>query len=167
MCVLSRIQLLVILGTIARQAPLSMGFPRQKYWSGLPFPPSGNLLNPGIEPTFLAYPALVGGFFTSWATSSVQFSRSVASDSLRPHEPQHTRPPCPSPTPWVTQIHVHLVRDAIQPSYPLSSPSPPAFNLSQHQCLFQGVSSLHQVAKGLEFQLQHQSFQWTPRTDLL
>ena len=50
--------------------------------------------------------------------------------------------------------------DAIQPSHPLSPPSPPAFNLSQHQGLFQWVSSLHQVAKVLELQLQHQSFQW-------
>jgi len=64
-----------------------------------------------------------------------------------------------------TQTHVHWVSDAIQPSHPLSYPSP-AFNLSQHQCLFKWVSSSHQVAKGLEFQLQHQSFQWTPRTDL-
>ena len=66
-----------------------------------------------------------------------------------------------------TQTHVHWVGDAIQPSHPLSSPSPPAFNLSQHQDLFKWVSSSHQVAKVLEFQLQHQSFQWTPRTDLL
>ena len=66
-----------------------------------------------------------------------------------------------------TQTHVHWVGDAIQPSHPLSFPSPPALNLSQHQGLFQWVSSSHQVAKVLEFQLQHQSFQWTPRTDLL
>ena len=59
------------------------------------------------------------------------------------------------------------VGDAIQPSLPLSSPSPPALNLSQHQGIFQWVSSSHQVAKVLEFQLQYQSFQWTPRTDLL
>ena len=58
-----------------------------------------------------------------------------------------------------TQTHVHWVSDAIQPSHPLSSPSP-AFNLSQHQGLFQWVSSLYQVAKVLEFQLQHQSFKW-------
>ena len=64
------------------------------------------------------------------------------------------------------QTHVHWVSDAIQPSHPLSSPSPPTFNISQHQGLFQWVSS-HQVAKVFEFQLQHQSFQWTPRTDLL
>ena len=67
----------------------------------------------------------------------------------------------------LAQTCVHQVGDAIQPSHPLSSPSPPAFDLSQHQDLFQWVSSSHQVAKVLEFQLQHQSFQWTPRTDLL
>ena len=66
-----------------------------------------------------------------------------------------------------TQTHVHWVGDAIQPSHPLSSPSPPAFNLSQDQGLFQWVSFSHQVAKVLEFHLQHQSFQWTPRTDFL
>ena len=63
-----------------------------------------------------------------------------------------------------TQIHVHWVIDAIQPSHPLSSPSP-AFSLSQNQGLFQWVSSSHQVAKVLEFQLQHHSFQWIFRTD--
>ena len=66
-----------------------------------------------------------------------------------------------------TQTHVHWVGDAIQPYHSLSSPSPPAPNPSQHQGLFQWVNSLHEVAKVLEFQLQHQSFQWTPRTDLL
>ena len=69
--------------------------------------------------------------------------------------------------PESTQTHVHWVSDAIQPSHPLSSLSLPALNLSQHQGLFQWVSSSHEVAKVLEFQLQHQSFQWTPRTDLL
>ena len=59
-----------------------------------------------------------------------------------------------------TQTHVHWVGDAIQPSHPLSSLSPPTFNLSQHWGLFKWVSSLHQVAKVLEFQFQHQSFQW-------
>ena len=66
-----------------------------------------------------------------------------------------------------TQTHVHRVGDAIQPSRPLSSPSPPAPNPSQHQGLFQWVNSSCEVAKVLEFQLQHQSFQRTPRTDLL
>ena len=65
-----------------------------------------------------------------------------------------------------TQSHVHRVGDAIQPSHPLLSPSPLAFNLSQHHGLFKWVSSSHQVGKVLEFQLQHQSFQWTPKTDL-
>ena len=69
--------------------------------------------------------------------------------------------------PEFTQTHAHWVGDTIQPSRPLSSPSPPAPNPSQHQGLFQWVSSSHQVAKVLEYQLQHQSFQWTPRTDLL
>ena len=69
--------------------------------------------------------------------------------------------------PESTKTHVHWVDDAIQPSHPLSSTFPPALNLSQHQDLFQWVSSSHQVAKVLEFQLQQQSLQWTPRTDLL
>ena len=69
--------------------------------------------------------------------------------------------------PEFTQTHVDWVSDAIQPSHPLSSSSPPTFNLSQHQGLFKWVSSSHQVAKILKFQLQYQSFQWTLRTDLL
>ena len=69
--------------------------------------------------------------------------------------------------PEFTQTHVHWVGDAIQPSHPLLSPSPPAPNPSQHQGLFQWVNSSFEVAKVLEFQPQHQSFQWTPRTGLL
>ena len=69
--------------------------------------------------------------------------------------------------PEFTQTHVHWVSDAVQPSHPLLSPSPSAFNFSQHQGLFKWVSTLHQVAKVLEFQLQHQSFQWIFRTDFL
>ena len=65
----------------------------------------------------------------------------------------------------LTQTHVHWVGDAIKPSHPLLSPSPPVFNLSQHQHLFQLISSSHQVAKVLEFQLQHSSYQWIFRTD--
>ena len=67
----------------------------------------------------------------------------------------------------LAQTHVHWVNDALQPSHPLSSPSPPAFNLSQDQGLFKWVSSSHQVTKVSEFQLQHQSFQWIFRTDFL
>ena len=69
--------------------------------------------------------------------------------------------------PEFTQTHVHQVRDAIYPSHPRSSPSPPAPNPSHHQSLFQWVNSSHEAAKVLEFQLKHQSFQRTPRTDLL
>ena len=69
--------------------------------------------------------------------------------------------------PESTQTHVYQVDDAIQPSHPLSSLTPLALNLSQHQGLFQWVSSSHQMAKVLEFQLQHQSFQWIFRTDFL
>ena len=72
---------------------------------------------------------------------SVQFTCSVLFDSLRPHEPQHARPPCPSPTLEPPQTHVHWVSDTIQPSHALLSPSPPAFNISQHQGLFQWVSA--------------------------
>ena len=69
--------------------------------------------------------------------------------------------------PEFTQTYIHWVGDVIQPAHPLSSSSPPAPNPSQQQGLFQWVNSSHEVAKVLEFQLQHQSLQWTPRTDLL
>ena len=72
---------------------------------------------------------ICGSFFRN------QFSLSVVSNSLGPRGLQHTRLPCPSPTPELAQTHVHQVGDAIQPSHPLPSPSP-AFNLSQHQSLF-------------------------------
>ena len=86
--------------------------------------------------------------------------------TLQPNDLKHTRPPCPSPTPAVHPNPCqHWAGDAIQLSHPLSSPSP-ALNLSQHQGLFKWVSSSHQVAKVLEFQLQHQSFGWIRRTDL-
>ena len=118
-------------------------------------------------------PALAGRFFTTEPPGkpkvSYQFS-SVAQlcptlcdpmDRSMPGLPVHHQ------LPEFTKTHIHWVGDAMQPSRPLSSPSPPALNLSQHQGLFKWVSSSHQVAKVLEFQLQHQSFQWTLRTDLL
>ena len=99
--------------------------------------------------------------------SSVQFS-SVAQSCLTLCDPMN----CSTPglpvhhqLPEFTQTHVQRVGVAIQPSHPLSSPSP-ASSPSQHQGLFQWVNSLHEVTKILEFQLQHQSFQWTPRSDL-
>ena len=101
------------------------------------------------------------------SVQSVKFSHSVMCNSLKPHELQHARPPCLSPIPGAcsNSCYYHQVRNAIQPSHPLSSSSPPDFNLSQNQGLFQWVSSLHQVAKVVELQLQHQSFQWIFRTD--
>ena len=81
------------------------------------------------------------------------FSCSVRSGSLQPHELQHPRFPVLHHLLELAQTHVHWVGDAIPPSHPLLSPYPPAFYLSQHQDLFQWVSSSHQVAKGLEFQL--------------
>ena len=100
---------------------------------------------------------------------SVQFS-SVAQSCLTLCDPMN----CSTPglpvhhqLPEFTQTHVHRISDAIQPPHPLSSPSPPAPNPSQHQSLFQRVNASHEVAKVLEFQLQHHSFQRNPRADLL
>ena len=108
-------------------------------------------------------------FSVQQSESAIQFS-SVAQSCPALCDPMNlSRPGLPvhHQLPESTPTHVHWVSDAIQPSHPLSSPSPPAFSLSQHQGLFQWVSSSPQVATVLEFQLQHQSFQWTPRTDLL
>ena len=89
--------------------------------------------------------------------SHLKFSRSVISDYLWPHGLQHTRLLCPSPTPGACSNSCHPVSDASQPFHPLLFPFPSAFNLSQHQCLFQWVISSRRVAKELELQLQHQS----------
>ena len=100
----------------------------------------------------------------------VKVFSSVAQSCPTLYDPMnHSTPGLPvhHQLPEFTQTHVHWVSDAIQPSHPLLSPSPPALNLSQHHCLFKWVSSSHQVAKVLEFQLQHQSLQWTLRTDVL
>ena len=99
--------------------------------------------------------------------SSVQFRHSVMSDSLRPMNRSMPGLPVHHQLWEFTQTHVHRAGDTIQPSHPLSSPSPPAPNPSQHQRLIQWVNSSHEVAKVLEFQLQHHSFQRNPRDDLL
>ena len=101
---------------------------------------------------------------TLFRISSVQFSHSVVSDSLRPHEPQHTRPPCPSPAPGVYPNPCpssQWCHPTISSSVILLLPS-----IFPSITVFSNELAL-QVAKVLEFQLQHQSFQWTPRTDLL
>ena len=97
--------------------------------------------------------------------SSVQFS-SVAQSCLTLCDPMnHSTPGLPVHHQLLefTQTHIHWVGDAIQPSHPLSSPSSPAPSPSQHQGLFQWVNTSHEVAKVLEFQLQHQSFQRTSK----
>ena len=210
------------------QAPLSMGFSRQEYWSGLPFPPPGDLPDPGIKPRSLMTPAVAGGFFSTsgtwgaprktarwvqklstyscppkfpwsvagrekkenpktylisrsrkWQPTPVSLPenpmdqepggvQSISVQSLRrvwvlwPHGLQHTRPPCPSPTPWAYSNSGTLSRwfhPAISSCHPLLLPPSMFPNIS--------MSSSHQVAKVLEFQLQHQSFQWIFRTDFL
>ena len=162
---------------------LFMGFLQQEYWGGLWFPlPVEHALSelfPMTHPSSVALHSVVHSFIKllkslhhdkavidELGISSAEFSRSVVSDSLRPHGLQHTRLPCPSELPELGQTHLHRVSDTIQPSHPLSSPSP-AFSLAQHQGLFQWVSSSRQGAKVLELQLQHQSFQWIFRTDCL
>ena len=118
-----------------------------------------NLFNFHISPC-ITFPPV------NWL-SSVQFSHWIVSDSLQPHEQHHVRPPCPPPTPGVHPNSCPLSR-WYHPNIsfciiPFSSCS----QSFQHQGLFKWVSSSHQVAKVLEFQLQHQSFKWTPRIDFL
>ena len=108
-----------------------------------------------------------------WTTNSVQFSSvqslspSVVSDSLRPHESQHARPPCPSPTPGIhsdSRPSSPWCHPAISSSVVPFSSCPQS---SQHQSLFQWVNTSHKVAKVLELELEHHSFQRNPRVDLL
>ena len=103
----------------------------------------------------------VGSRYTVSSVTQLCLTLCDPMDCSTPGFPVHHQLPEP------IQTHVHRIGDAIQPSHPLLSPSTPTFNLSQHQGLSQWVSSLHQVAKGLEFQLQHHSFQWTFRADFL
>ena len=144
---------------------------------GLLCPSTGDLPDPGIEPASLMSSALAGRFFTASATweaqfwlfhfTSVLFSHSVVSDFLRTYGLQHARPPCSSSTgrvysnscPLSWWFHPTISSSVI--------PSPLAFNLSQNQGLFKWVSSSYQVAKVLQFQLQHQSFQWIFSADFL
>ena len=120
-----------------------------------------NLRFPNLDSTIIAFGTHI--CLAVMLISSVQWYPTLCDpmDCKTPGLPDHHQ------LPEFTQTHAHWVGDVIQPSHPLSSPSPPAFNLSQHQGLFQWISSSHQVAKVLEFQLQHQSFQWMFRTDFL
>ena len=139
MCVcawlLSCVQLFATPWTVARQAPLSVGFTRREYWSGWPCPSAEGLPNPGMEAGSLALQ--VESLLLSCLGrpyQSVQFSHSIVLDSLWLRGPQHTPGfPVHHQLLEFTQKHAHRVTDAIQPSHPLSSPSPPAFSLSQYQ----------------------------------
>ena len=129
----------------------------------LPFPSPGDLPYPGIEPRS---PALEADTLTSeppgkpciyiytYIYIPVQFSSVAQPCPILCHPMNRSTPGLPVHHQLLefTQTHIHGVSDAIQPSHPLSSPSPPAPNLSQHQSLFQWVSSSHEVAKVLEFQ---------------
>ena len=173
-----------------------MEFSRREYWSGLPFPPPEDLPNPGTKPRshcisgrFFTIWATREAHSSFWwrpiknqsssktnqhqRQSGIPAERTLSSvtqscltlcdtmDCSTPGFPVHRQ------LQKLAQTHVHWVGDAIQPSHPLLSPSPPAFNLSQHQGLFQWVSTSQQVAKVLELQLQHQTFQWIFWTDFL
>ena len=162
MCVpahsLSRVWLFVTPRTVAHQVPLSLAFFRQESWSGLPCPPPGDLPDPGFQPASPVSPAkqvdsLPASPSLMYQIRLDQISRSVMSASLRPHESQHARPPCPSLTPGVhsdSHPSSQWCHPAISSSVVPFSSAPKA---SQHQSLFQWVNSLHEVAKVLEFQL--------------
>ena len=140
--------------TITHQVPLSMEVSRQEYWSGLPF------LTPIFmficEQSHYLFQKFSNLFCFPSVFSSVAQSCTILCDLMdcsTPGLPVHHQ------LPELAHTHVHRIGDAIQPSHSLSFPSPSAFTLSQHQGLFQRITSVHQVAKVLEFQLQHQFFQ--------
>ena len=167
---LSRVQLSATPWTVAHQAPLSMGFPRQEYWTGLPFPLPGDLSDPGIEPVFchlLHWQADSLPLSHLGSTKNLKFSGSVNPTLCNPMRCSMPGLPVFHHLPEFAQTHVHWVGDIIQPSHPLPSPPPPACNHSHHQSLFQWVYSTYQVAKVLDLKLQHQPFKWIFRIDFL
>ena len=111
-CVFSCVRFIKTPWTAACQTPLSMGFPWQEHWSGLPYPPPGDFPDPGIKPASLV--SCIGRFPTepSGKPFLQLLSCSVVSNSLWFHEQQHTRLPCPSPSPRIAQTHAHWVGDA-------------------------------------------------------
>ena len=136
------------------------GFPY--FWFKRKRLPCESLHAAGNHHTHYKQKGLESDFYMETCISSVQLLSRV--QLFATPQSANARPPCPSPTPGVYPNSCPLSW-WYHPT--MSSPSPPAFNLSQHHGLFQWVSSSYQVDKGLEFQLQHQSFQWTPRNDLL
>ena len=159
---------------VACQGPLAMGILQARIMEWIAISFSSNLPDPGIEPASVASPELASRFVTTaqWLKKMVLknmllFSSSVVSNFCDPLDCSMPGFPVYHQLPGFDQTNVHRVGDAIQPSYLLLSPSLPAFHFPQHQGLFQWVSSSHQIAKLLELQLQHQSFQWIFRVDFL
>ena len=181
---LSHVQLFATPWTASRQASLSITNSQSllKLMSIESVMPSNHLI---LCSTFLLSPLIFPSIrvfsnesvlcirwpkYWSFSFSISQSVSSVAQSCLTLCDPMnHSMPGLAvrHQLPESSQTHVHWIGNVIQPSHPLSSPSPPALNPSQHHGLFKWVSSSHQVAKVLELQLQHQSFQWTFRTDLL
>ena len=152
-----------------------MEFSKQEYWTGLSFHTPGDLPDLAVKPTSFASPKLAGGFLTTMPPVKLQIYPQLFTNTLcNPMDGSKPGFPVHHQLPRLTQTHVHRVSAAIQlshplssPSPPFSSPSPPFSSLSQQQGPFQWVSSSHQVAKVLEFQLQQHSFQWIFRTNFL
>ena len=171
----SCIRLVATPRTTAYQAPPSIGFSRQEDWSGVPVPslvlstrtalfwgspqPSHNFCFPQIIQIWVHL-----AFFEACCSCPVAKSCLTLCDPMDCTMPGF---PVLHHLPEFAQTHVYWVSDAIQPSCTLSFHSPPAFNNSQRQGLCKWVSSSYQVAKVLELQLQHQSFQWIFRVDFL
>ena len=155
----SRVQLFLTPWSIAYWLPLSMGFSRQEYWSGLPFPSPRDLLDPRMDPHILHWQAdslslsYLGSPILNSQVLINSFKKIVVAQSLshvwfcNPMECNTPSFPVLHCLPDFAQTHVHWVSDAIQPSHPLF----PLLNLSQYQGLFQWVSSLHQVEKYWSF----------------
>ena len=140
---LSRVRLLTTSWTAAYQAPPSMGFSRQEYWSWVPL----------FNPVFIRLNMKHLKITNEQSISSVSWVAQSCPTLCDPMNRSTPGLPVHHQLPEITQTHVHRVGDAIQPSHPPSSPSPPAPNPSQHQSLVQWVNSSHEVAKVLEFQL--------------
>ena len=175
MVMLSHIWLFATPWILVHQAPPSMGLPRQESleWVAISSSRGSSWPKDRIQVSCISY---IGRWiiyhWVPWGipkilSYSVQFSRSIVSDSLRLMKRSTPGLLIHHQLLEFTQTYVHRVSDAIQPFHLLSFPSPPAPNPSQHQGLFQLVNTSHEMAKVLEFQLQRQSFWWTPRTDLL
>ena len=165
-CVCSVMSSSVTPWAVAHQTLLSVEFSRKGYWSRWSFPTPGELSDSEINP---ASPALADGFFITSPPLQIFCCCSVPQLCLILCDLVDCSMPGFSVLhhlPDVAQTHAHWVGDAIQPSRPLLSPSPPAFNISQHQGLF-WVGSLHQLAEVLELPLQHQSFHWIFKVDFL